>query len=102
MRIETGKYSAGEFHELWTLGESGVSRKRTFSDEINFPRPFASPPKVMIAISGLDIIDEGAESRKSFDVQATRITTKGFTIQFAAYGDSRVMGLTVDWLAVGT
>jgi len=102
MRIENGRYSAGESQELWTLGEGSFSRKRIFSDKIDFPQPFAGPPKVMVAISGLDIIDERSTSRKSFDVQAIRITTEGFTVQFTAYGDSRVMGLTVDWLAVGT
>ncbi len=102
MRIENGKYSAGEFHERWGLGGSGFSSKRFFRDKINFPQPFENPPKVMIAISGFDISDVGESFRANLDVQAERITTEGFTVRFNAYDTSRVRGLTIDWLAIGT
>jgi len=101
MRIENGKYSAGEFNERWNLGGSGFSRTRTFRDKINFSQSFDNPPKVIIAISGFDISDVGESFRSSVDVQAERITTEGFTVQFNAYETSRVRGLTVDWLAIG-
>ena len=101
MRIENGKYSAGEFHERWNLAGSGFSRTRAFRDKINFAQPFDNPPKVMIAISGFDISDVGESFRSSIEVQAERITTEGFTVQFNAYDTSRVRGLTVTWLAIG-
>lgn len=101
MKIENGKYSAGEFHERWNLGEEGFGRKRTFSERISFSQTFENQPKVMIAVSGLDIVDERSTSRKSYDVQAVQITTEGFTVLFNAYGNSRIMGLTIDWLAFG-
>ena len=100
MKIENGKYSAGEFHERWNLYESGIGRKRVFRDKITFSQPFENPPKVLIAISGFDISDFGQSFRSSLDVQAERITTEGFTVQFNAYNTSKVRGLTVDWLAV--
>jgi hypothetical protein len=102
MRIENGKYSAGEFHERWNLVESGFGRKRVFTDKINFSQPFENPPKVVIAISGFDISDYGETFRSSVDVRAERITAEGFTVHFNAYDTSRVRGLTVDWLAIGT
>jgi hypothetical protein len=102
MRIENGKYSAGEFLERWNLGGSGFRRTRTFMDKINFSQLFENPPKIIIAISGFDISDVGESFRASLDVQAARITIEGFTIQFNAYDTSRVRGLTVDWLAIGT
>ena len=102
MRIENGRYSAGEFHERWNLAESSFGRRRTFSDKINFAQPFEAPPKVMVAISGFDISDVGESFRASLDVQAARITTEGFSVLFNAYETSRVRGLTVDWLAIGT
>jgi hypothetical protein len=102
MRIENGRYSAGEFHERWSLGGSGFSSKRFFRDKINFSQPFENPPKVMVAISGFHIYDVGETFLASLDVQAERITTEGFTVQFNAYDSSRVRGLTVDWLAIGT
>jgi hypothetical protein len=102
MRIENGRYSAGEFDERWNLGEIGFGRKRVFSDKINFSQPFENPPKVMIAISGFDISDVGESFRASVDVQAGRITTEGFTVFINAYETSRIRGLTVDWLAIGT
>jgi H-type lectin domain len=101
MRIENGRYSAGEFHERWGLAGSGFSRKRIFTDKINFSRPFENPPKVLIAISGFDISDAGESFRASLDVQAARITAEGFTVQLNAYEASRVRSLTVDWLAIG-
>ncbi|MBA3240309.1 MAG: H-type lectin domain-containing protein [Acidobacteria bacterium] len=101
MRIENGRYSAGEFHERWGLVEGGLSRKRIFTDKINFSGPFENPPKVLIAISGFDISDAGVSFRSSFDVQAAHITAEGFTVQFNAYEASRVRSLTVDWLAIG-
>lgn len=102
MRIENGKYSAGEFNERWSLAEIGFGRKRIFSDKINFSQPFENPPNVMIAITGFNISDVGESFSSSFDVLAQRITTEGFTVQFTAYDTSRVRGLTVDWLAIGT
>ena len=102
MRIENGKYSAGESHERWSLAGSGFSRRRSFTDKVKFSQPFADPPKVLVAISGFDISDVGESFRSSLDVQATHITAEGFSVQFNAYETSRVHGLTVDWLAVGT
>lgn len=101
MRIENGKYSAGEFNERWSLAGIGFSPKRIFTDKINFAQPFNNPPKVIIAISGFNISDVGESFRASLDVHAERITTEGFTVQFVAYDSSRVQGLTVDWLAIG-
>lgn len=102
MRIENGRYSAGEYHERWGLAGSGFSRKRIFTDKIYFSQPFENPPKVLIAISGFDISDSGESFRSSLDVQAAHITVEGFTVQFNAYESSRLRSLTVDWLAVGT
>ena len=101
MRIENGRYSAGEFHERWGLGGSGFSSKRIYRDKINFSQPFENPPRVLIAISGFDISDVG-DFRSNLDVQAERITADGFTVLFNAYDNSRVRSLTVDWLAFGT
>ena len=101
MRVENGRYSAGEFHERWGLAGSGFGRKRIFTDKIHFLQPFEDPPKVLVAISGFDIFDAGVNFCASLDVQATHITAEGFTIQFNAYESSRVRGLTADWLAVG-
>ena len=101
MRIENGRYCAGEFHERCGLAGSGVSRKRIFTDRIHFSRPFEAAPKVLIAVSGFDISDFGDSFRSSLDVQAAHITAEGFTVQFNAYESSRVRSLTVDWLAVG-
>ena len=101
MRIESGRYSAGEFDERWGLAESGVTRRRIFTDKISFSSPFENPPKVLIAISGFDISDSGESFRSSLDVRAVRITAEGFTIEFNAYVNSRVRSLTVDWLAIG-
>jgi hypothetical protein len=101
MRIEKGKYSAGESHERWNLGGSGFSRKRIFRDHINFSQPFEDSPEVIIAISGFDIFDNGETFHISVDVQAERVTKEGFTVQFNAYDASKVRGLTVDWLAIG-
>lgn len=101
MRIENGRYNAGEFHERWSLVGSGFSHKRFFTDKINFSQPFENPPKVLIAISGFDISDVGESFRSSLNVQAARITTEGFTVQFNAYETSTVRELTVDWLAIG-
>jgi hypothetical protein len=101
MRVENGKYSAGEFNERWSLAGSGFSHKRFFTDKINFAQPFENPPKVMIAISGFNISDVGESFNASLDVQAERITPEGFTVRFNAYDSSRIQGLTVDWLAIG-
>lgn len=101
MRIENGRYSAGEFDERWGLAGGGFGRKRTFTDKIHFPRPFEDPPKVLVAISGFDISDFGDSFRSSLDVEATHVTAEGFTLRFNAYESSRVRSLTVDWLALG-
>ena len=93
MRIESGKYLAGVSHPRWNLYDAGGG---AFKDEIDFPQPFQSPPKLLIAISGFDIrID-----CPNVGVQAVRVTENGFDVHISS-SQGRVWELTVDWMAVG-
>lgn len=96
MRIENGSYVVGVSHPRWNLFEGGSNR--TFRDVINFSKPFQSPPKVLVAVSGFDI---RGEYRVSVDVRAEKITVVGFAVSISTSNVSDVWEVTVNWMAAG-
>lgn len=94
MRIESGKYSAGTSHPHWGLNERG---RASFRDRVSFPRPFAEPPRLIIAISGLDI---RSDYPTSVTAEAERVAEDGFSLRIGtAYGG--VQEVTLSWVAIG-
>lgn len=94
MRIESGKYSAGTSHPHWGLSERG---KASFRDRVSFSQPFAEPPRLIIAISGLDIRNDYTTS---VTAETQRVAADGFGLRIStAHGG--VQEVTLTWMAIG-
>lgn len=89
--------------EMFSAFESGGAMwtgqgPRIESREIRFDQPFLEAPVVHVSLSMWDM-DRGANQRA--DIQAEKITTEGFELQFRTWGDSRVARVRASWLAIG-
>ena len=94
MRIESGRYTASMSHPHWGLNERG---KASFRDRVSFSQPFEAPPKLIIAISGLDIRNDYTTS---VTADTERVAADGFGLRISTdYGG--VQEVTLTWVAIG-
>jgi len=94
MRIESGKYSPGMSHPHWGLSERG---RASFRDRVSFSQPFAEPPRLIVAISGLDIRNDYAAS---VTAEAEGVAVDGFGLRIST-GYGGVEEVTLTWVAIG-
>ncbi|NBT32941.1 MAG: hypothetical protein EBT13_13855 [Rhodobacteraceae bacterium] len=71
---------------------------RKVTEEIVFLSPFAAAPMVNVALCG---IDASHEQNLRMTVQPKSITRKGFVVEFATWGDTRIARASVCWHAMG-
>lgn len=83
----------------WTLLDVPADAARIFTHEVSFEQPFAVPPLVHLAISGLDV---GNQDATRLRVKALDIGPGGFTIHVETWFNTRVWAVDVSWLAIGT
>ena len=67
-------------------------------EHVLFSAPYLTPPHVQVSISMWDISNK---SNTRVDVQAERITEKGFDIVFRTWADTKVARVRVAWTAIG-
>ncbi|MEX3016406.1 H-type lectin domain-containing protein [Gymnodinialimonas hymeniacidonis] len=65
---------------------------------MEFTEAYLEPPMVHVAIS---MWDTGGDTNQRADLRAEKITTKGFSLVFRTWGDSRVARIRADWMAIG-
>jgi hypothetical protein len=91
-----------QFIEGWTLsrfeGEPEPAPK-TYERWISFDSPFANVPLIQVAVAGFDIDNRDTVRLK---VRAERITANGFMLVIETWRHTRVYGVDVSWLAIGT
>ena len=93
MRIESGKYSAGMTNQSWGLNERG---RGSFRDRVSFSQPFEEPPKLIIAISGLDI---RTGYTTSVIAEAERVAVDGFALRISTV-QGGVQEVRLNWVAI--
>ncbi len=79
--------------EMWT-GEG----PRLHRQKVAFSERFDTPPAVSVALSMWDF---GHDTNVRADVQAEKVTEKGFEIVFRTWGDTRVARVRAAWQAIG-
>ncbi len=83
----------------WTLLDVPADEARTFAFPVTFEQPFAAPPLVHVAITGLDV---GNQDAARLRLRAVDIGPSGFTIHVETWLNTRVWAVDVSWLAIGT
>lgn len=100
LQMLAGSNHFDKSHPRWTLlGPASEGLDREFSVRIDFEREFGAPPVVHVGIAGLDV--DGADAVR-LRVRARHIDRAGFTILVSTWFDTRVHGVDVSWLALGS
>ena len=77
-------------------GEIGV--RGAINVRVDFNTPFEAPPKVMIALSRFDIVQDEAYHRLAVSVVA--VDRDGFVCSFITWANTRVWNAEATWIAV--
>lgn len=87
-------YSANP--EKWNL-LTGTG-KREFTSHVDFKEAYAQKPVVVLAISGLDVLN-AANNR--ITATATNVTPRGFDINYKTWANSQISSVFLNWTAFG-
>ena len=96
LQKEGNVFGVVEIRQELTSGEKknrGVMRGR-----VDFPEPFASAPKVIIALS---TIDTGMNTNTRIRTTVDQVDTEGFHYRFHVWHDSVLYRAEASWMAVG-
>ena len=91
--IGTTQFSDGGSGAMWA-----GSGPRNRIVHVDFPRPFATKPTVIVAMSGLDAASNSASSVR-ISISAQNVTERGFDVNFHTWADSRIWSTSVIWVA---
>ena len=72
---------------------------RSDHKHVSFGKKFSAPPKVMLAISGLDTSADSSATR--FETYVVGVDESGFDIKVVTWVSSRIYNLHVSWIAIG-
>ena len=98
IRIESGSISINQdsMQNLWEL--DGSNPRGELNGVVQFREAFQNPPKVIIAISHIDIASD-ANARLS--TRVSDVTNDNFTYKFHTWSDTRVWRGGAQWIAYG-
>ncbi|MBF0445983.1 MAG: H-type lectin domain-containing protein [Magnetococcales bacterium] len=97
LRVENGVLQADKGSDNWKLANL-FSKKRLFSKRIDFITPFKLPPKIILGITTIELLNEKTKLQTS----ASQIDNAGFTITLETKSDTRIGEVSVDWAAFGS
>jgi len=84
----------------WTLLEPGDgAAPRRFSMPITFDVAFKAPPVVQLGVVG---VDASKDDNLRLKVRAEAISPSGFELVAETWLNSRLWGVDVSWLAIGS
>jgi hypothetical protein len=97
--VQTGTFYYGYVQNPTEWHLNTGSGPRTFDAEIKFPTPYASPPVVMIAMTGLD---SGGNPNTRITLTSGDVTSADFEIVASTWSDSIVYSVFGTWIAIGS
>jgi H-type lectin domain len=82
--------------EKWNLLTGTGNRE--FTSHVDFKEAYAEKPVVVLAISGLDVLN-AANNR--ITATPTNVTPTGFDINYQTWADSQIWSVFLNWTAFG-
>ncbi|MBF0134666.1 MAG: H-type lectin domain-containing protein [Magnetococcales bacterium] len=95
-RLEGGSVLTSIQNMEWRLADL-ISGRREFRREVVFATPFASPPRIVLGITRLEV----TEGQPRFGVTAQQVEESKFVLVFETRAETRIREAQVDWLAFG-
>jgi hypothetical protein len=93
-KVLSGKFSAYTQTAGYSLDKG--EGERSYSIEVNFLKPFETRPTVILSVTSVDC-DKQFNVR--YNVEAISVSRDGFTIKISTWADSKIFGITGNWLA---
>ena len=94
-QIVSGEYSFDNTMQNYTLDKQSGDRSMTIY--VTFDKGFDKKPKIILSITKLD---SDAQSKLRYRVEALSVSRDGFSIKVTTWGDTKIMGISGDWLAI--
>ncbi len=92
--VQSGKFQLTTKTAGYTLDKN--EGDRAVSIEVDFNTPFDVRPKVILAVTQVDM-DRNTNQR--YNVEAISVSRDGFTVRVSTWGDSRIYGVAGYWIA---
>ncbi|MFO7446546.1 MAG: H-type lectin domain-containing protein [Ignavibacteriaceae bacterium] len=92
--VQSGKFAVNTATASYNLHKNSGDRSVTI--EISFTKPFDIKPTVVLSVTQLDA-DKDTNVRYSVD--ASSVSRDGFTIKVSTWADSKIYGLSGQWIA---
>ena len=96
MHIQTGIHAADDNNPDFRSFRDGEG-ERSFEQIVRFEQPFATVPKILVALSHLDIASYAA---LRLNITAEKISASGFTLRYFTWGNTQILSLGVQWMAL--
>jgi H-type lectin domain len=95
MHIQAGIHTVADDNEAFRPFRDGEG-ERSFVHFVKFERPFATVPRIMVALNHFDIASHTA---LRVNVKAERISASGFTLRYFTWANTQIFGLGAQWMA---
>lgn len=95
--VQSGTFKAGSNAPGYTLDQGTGDRSITIA--VTFDKPFPQKPEVLLSTGSIDASKDG---NIRYDVTATDISPRGFTIIARTWSDSKVYMIGGSWIAVSS
>lgn len=76
--------------------------QETSAHHVTFKRPFAAPPRILLAPRGLAIFSEANMPGTFFQLHTRNVSKEGFDLVIQGAHAQSFSSATVDWIAVGS
>jgi hypothetical protein len=94
-QFQSGKYSINNAMQNYTLDKE--SGQRSMLIDISFLKGFDKKPSIMLSVT---LLDSDTKFSLRYSVEALSVSRDGFTLKVTTWGDSKIMGIAGNWLAV--
>jgi hypothetical protein len=95
MHIQAGIHVVADDNEDFRSFRDGEG-ERSFEQIVRFEQPFPNVPKILVALSHLDI---GSYTALRLNITAEKVSASGFTLRYFTWANTQILGLGAQWMA---
>ncbi len=94
-QIATGKFNVTKNSSGFNLHDGEGPRE--FTMEVKFKKEFTTKPKILLSVTSVDANTKG---NVRYKIETSFVSEQGFIIKFSTWDDSKVYGLSGQWMAI--
>ena len=93
--IESGTFNVNKNTSGFNLGQGEGPRE--FTMEVTFAQEFASKPDILLSVTSVDANTKG---NVRYKIETSFVSKQGFIVRFSTWDDSKIYGLSGQWMAI--